>query len=215
MKQNSGISGQLAVGLIIFSLVFSACSSTSTQNGAKLPKAKFVIFKREYDFGQFFNDVEQFGNERADVEQTAFMKKANERRKIRAIDENPFLETSRAPLSTFSIDVDTASYANVRRYFETDNFRRKMPCESKNSLIILNTITAAIGDAVFGDDEARLAWNRQTKIVSIGLQEKQLSWKTRRRRIWYLWEVFRSDAHAHASLVNNGLPYSRPSRWRK
>src|SRR5690606_2660363 len=32
------------------------------------------------------------------------------------INENPFLEASRAPLSTFSIDVDTASYANVRRY---------------------------------------------------------------------------------------------------
>ena len=32
------------------------------------------------------------------------------------IDENPFLETRRNPLSTFSIDVDTASYANVRRF---------------------------------------------------------------------------------------------------
>jgi hypothetical protein len=32
------------------------------------------------------------------------------------ITENPFLETARAPLSTFSIDVDTASYANVRRF---------------------------------------------------------------------------------------------------
>ncbi len=32
------------------------------------------------------------------------------------IEENPFLETRRAPLSTFSIDVDTASYANVRRF---------------------------------------------------------------------------------------------------
>ncbi len=32
------------------------------------------------------------------------------------IDENPFLEASRAPLSTFSIDVDTASYSNTRRF---------------------------------------------------------------------------------------------------
>ena len=32
------------------------------------------------------------------------------------IDENPFLDATRAPLSTFSIDVDTASYSNVRRY---------------------------------------------------------------------------------------------------
>src|SRR5262245_48341179 len=32
------------------------------------------------------------------------------------IDENPFLAARENPLSTFSIDVDTASYANVRRY---------------------------------------------------------------------------------------------------
>jgi Ca-activated chloride channel family protein len=32
------------------------------------------------------------------------------------LDENPFLRVSDEPLSTFSIDVDTASYANVRRF---------------------------------------------------------------------------------------------------
>ena len=32
------------------------------------------------------------------------------------IDENPFLAARDNPLSTFSIDVDTASYANVRRF---------------------------------------------------------------------------------------------------
>src|SRR6185503_15967107 len=32
------------------------------------------------------------------------------------IDENPFLDVRQHPLSTFSIDVDTASYANVRRF---------------------------------------------------------------------------------------------------
>ncbi|MDT4952869.1 MAG: Ca-activated chloride channel, partial [Acidobacteriota bacterium] len=34
------------------------------------------------------------------------------------IDENPFLEVARAPLSTFSIDVDTASYSNTRRFLK-------------------------------------------------------------------------------------------------
>ncbi len=33
-----------------------------------------------------------------------------------SIAENPFHESATDPLSTFSIDVDTASYANVRRY---------------------------------------------------------------------------------------------------
>src|SRR5204863_4765118 len=30
--------------------------------------------------------------------------------------ENPFLDAKNNPLSTFSIDVDTASYSNVRRF---------------------------------------------------------------------------------------------------
>ncbi|MDA1195518.1 MAG: VWA domain-containing protein [Planctomycetota bacterium] len=34
------------------------------------------------------------------------------------IDDNPFLRTADADTSTFSIDVDTASYANVRRYLD-------------------------------------------------------------------------------------------------
>lgn len=33
-----------------------------------------------------------------------------------AVEENAFLETTREPLSTFGLDVDTASYANVRRF---------------------------------------------------------------------------------------------------
>ncbi len=35
------------------------------------------------------------------------------------IDDNQFYTTAKEPLSTFSIDVDTASYANLRRYLES------------------------------------------------------------------------------------------------
>ena len=34
------------------------------------------------------------------------------------IDDNPWIEVARTPLSTFSSDVDTASYANVRRFLD-------------------------------------------------------------------------------------------------
>ena len=36
------------------------------------------------------------------------------------ISESGFLQVSANPLSTFSIDVDTASYSNVRRFLEQD-----------------------------------------------------------------------------------------------
>ena len=34
------------------------------------------------------------------------------------INDNPFHAAQQTPLSTFSIDVDTASYTNVRRYLQ-------------------------------------------------------------------------------------------------
>ncbi len=36
--------------------------------------------------------------------------------------DNPFIPVANAPLSTFSIDVDTASYANVRRFLNQNTF---------------------------------------------------------------------------------------------
>jgi hypothetical protein len=45
--------------------------------------------------------------------------------------ESRFLETLDNPLSTFSIDVDTGSYANVRRFLNTASFLLKMLCGSK------------------------------------------------------------------------------------
>lgn len=36
-------------------------------------------------------------------------------------EENPFIQVSKQPISTFSIDADGASYANVRRFIQEDN----------------------------------------------------------------------------------------------
>jgi len=41
------------------------------------------------------------------------------------IDENPFLAAASNPLSTFSIDVDTASYSNIRRFVDTGSLAPK------------------------------------------------------------------------------------------
>ncbi len=41
------------------------------------------------------------------------------------ITDNPFLDVKQNPLSTFSIDVDTASYANVRRYLTSGSLPPK------------------------------------------------------------------------------------------
>jgi len=94
------------------------------------------------------------------------------------ITENPFLDTSRAPLSTFSIDVDTASYTNVRRILNDGQlppkdavrieefinyFQYNYPQPNGNIPFSVNT------------EVASAPWKPNHKIVQIGLQGKNVS----------------------------------------
>ena len=94
------------------------------------------------------------------------------------IAENPFLETSRAPLSTFSIDVDTASYANVRRFL---NDGMRPPKDAVRIEELINYFEydypQPIGNVPFSvnTEAANAPWNREHKIVRIGLQGKKVS----------------------------------------
>ncbi len=93
------------------------------------------------------------------------------------ITENPFLRPSRNPLSTFSIDVDTASYSNVRRFITE---KQLPPKDAVRIEELINyfpysyappvdgkpfSVTTAVGAA---------PWNPKHQLVQIGLQGKQL-----------------------------------------
>ena len=49
-----------------------------------------------------------------------------------SIDENPFRRVAVDPLSTFSIDVDTASYANMRRFLNGGTLPPLARCGSRS-----------------------------------------------------------------------------------
>lgn len=94
------------------------------------------------------------------------------------IEENPFLETSRAPLSTFSIDVDTASYANVRRYVNGGSLPPKDAVRLEELVNYFEyDYPQPIGNVPFSvnTEMATCPWNKQHKIVSIGLQGRKVS----------------------------------------
>ncbi len=94
------------------------------------------------------------------------------------INENIFHDALRNPLSTFSIDVDAASYSNVRRFINNGqpppkdavhieelinyfDYEYKQP-ESDHPFSIITEISSA-------------PWNKQHKLVHIGLQGKRIS----------------------------------------
>jgi Ca-activated chloride channel family protein len=93
------------------------------------------------------------------------------------IDDNQWTEVARKPLSTFSADVDTASYSNVRRYL---NEGQAPPKDAVRIEELINyfpfnypepkdgrpfAVTASLGDC---------PWNSTHRLALIGLQARRI-----------------------------------------
>ena len=92
--------------------------------------------------------------------------------------ENKFLAVMQQPLSTFSIDVDRASYANVRRFIENGQLPPKgaVRIEEMINYFDYNYAPPANNDPFAIHTEiASCPWNTKHKIVQIGLQGKKIS----------------------------------------
>lgn len=93
------------------------------------------------------------------------------------ITENRFLETAANPLSTFSIDVDGASYSNVRRFLQGGQLP---PAGAVRVEELINyfhyNYPQPKGDAPFSinTEIADCPWNKENKLVMIGLQGKRI-----------------------------------------
>ena len=93
------------------------------------------------------------------------------------IHENEFLKATKNPLSTFSIDVDVASYANLRRFL---NNGQKPPIDAVRIEEMINYFNyeypQPIGQEPFSviTELASCPWNTKHKLVHIGLQGKKI-----------------------------------------
>lgn len=93
------------------------------------------------------------------------------------IDENPFLRTTNNPLSTFAIDVDSASYSNVRRFLSNGQLPPKDAVRIEE---LINYFTYDYpepeGDRPFSisTEMAIAPWNPNHKLVRIGLKGKSI-----------------------------------------
>ena len=94
------------------------------------------------------------------------------------ISESRFLQVSANPLSTFSIDVDTASYSNVRRFL-TDGALPPKDAVRIEELInyFRYRYPDPTGDQPFSitTGMARCPWQPQHHLVRVGLRSKSIS----------------------------------------
>ncbi|CCG52846.1 Probable outer membrane protein precursor YfbK [Flavobacterium indicum GPTSA100-9 = DSM 17447] len=91
--------------------------------------------------------------------------------------ENPFESPNTAPLSTFSIDVDNASYTNIRRFI---NNGQKVPKDAVRVEEMINFFKyqypQPIGETPFSinTEYGSCPWNEKHQLVKIGLQGKDI-----------------------------------------
>lgn len=91
--------------------------------------------------------------------------------------ENGFKDPKAEPLSTFSADVDTASYSNARRLLED---KQKVPEDSVRIEEFINYFDYNYADPeegkVFGEyvELADCPWNSKNKLMMIGVQGKRV-----------------------------------------
>ena len=91
------------------------------------------------------------------------------------INENQFENTTISPLSTFSIDVDKASYSNVRRLINNGQF---IPADVVKIEEMVNYFDYDYPQPTdehpfsINTEVAKTPWNAGTKLVKIGLQGK-------------------------------------------
>ncbi len=93
-------------------------------------------------------------------------------------EENPFLSAANNPLSTFSIDVDTASYANVRRML---NAGSKPPKEAVRIEEMVNYFAYDYPQPTGRDpfsinlEVAGCPWTPEHRLVRIGLKGREIA----------------------------------------
>ena len=94
------------------------------------------------------------------------------------IGENPFLDAKSNPLSTFSIDVDTASYSNLRRFINEGSLPPKDAVRVEE---MINYFTYDYPQPSDGQpfavhlDVTSCPWETSHRIVRIGLKGKQIA----------------------------------------
>lgn len=177
MRRRTSVSNYkiLIAAVLLYSVIFSGCASESNTNIAS--KSADYSRNQPYSPTTTANSATNTTSMVTDQKAESFEGTTNGER-YAEISENPFLETARAPLSTFSIDVDTASYSNVRRFLNNGQLPPKDAVRIEELVNYFEyDYPQPDGDLPFSvnTEVAACPWNANHKIVQIGLQGKKVS----------------------------------------
>jgi Ca-activated chloride channel family protein len=99
------------------------------------------------------------------------------RESYRRVDENGWYSAADRPLSTFSIDVDTASYSNVRRFLDQGSLPPQDAVRIEELINYFDYDTPRVGESrpfVVAAEVGPSPWNKGKKLVRISMRAKDL-----------------------------------------
>ncbi len=95
-------------------------------------------------------------------------------------DENGFFLSQGQPLSTFAADVDTASYANVRRMIEDGYGKRNIPSDAVRPEEFLNYFSYDLKSPKKGEkfavttEVSKCPWNEDHELMFVGMKTRDI-----------------------------------------
>jgi Ca-activated chloride channel family protein len=178
MRKTTVSSRQILIAAVLsFAVIFSGCAE-SASNSKVYSGNKPADYSQNEPYVSENKPMAASNTSPAAERSDGFDERNKSGERYAKIDENPFLETVRAPLSTFSIDVDTASYANVRRFLNQGSLPPKDAVRIEELVNYFDyDYPQPAGNAPFSvnTEVAVCPWNTNHKIVEIGLQGKKIS----------------------------------------
>jgi len=168
----------LKIFAVILILNFYACD-TAKDSGKSNP-SEFSVTEIEKEF-QGRSSVkkmrsEEFSDNLISPDEGTVIHNTEEYDKIT---ENEFSEAKSNPLSTFSIDVDNASYSNIRRILNYNQMPDKGAVRIEEMINYFNyDYPAPTGKHPFSfiSEISQCPWNKKNKLIHIGLQGKKLDY---------------------------------------
>ena len=204
MKDNTKKIFAMAVSLIMTVSMLASCGSASGEkNMTNAPTEKRADTATDNE--AIMGDThEATKNEEADTEFEAVytdeaMPEINTE-EYNHYEENQYLSVAEHPLSTFSTDVDTASFTNVRRMIEN---KQDIDPDAVRTEEFINYFKYSY-DMPDGDDKLAIytelsdcPWNSDAKLMQIGLQAKDIDVQDIDSNIVFLIDVSGSMADAN------------------
>ncbi len=163
---------------VIALIVLAACSSPKVSEEGSVantpPPAAEQEMRNQSKQSNFVGAFQVTGARVNEVATLAYQPLAVDRETYEKIDANPVQRVAENPVSTFSIDVDTGSYSNVRRMLNTGRLPPQDAVRVEELINYFDYAYAAPRDAAtpFGVETelAPTPWNPKTLLLQIGIQ---------------------------------------------